>query len=30
VTDPVQYGEKAVSAATKTSNLFVRQLEALR
>jgi hypothetical protein len=30
VTDPAQYGEKAVSAATKTSDLFVRQLEALR
>jgi hypothetical protein len=30
VTNPGQYGEKAVSAATKTSDLFLRQLEALR
>jgi hypothetical protein len=30
VTNPVQYGEKAVSAARKTSDLFVRQIEALR
>jgi hypothetical protein len=30
VTDPGQYGEKAVSAATKASDLFLRQIEALR
>jgi hypothetical protein len=30
VTNPAQYGEKAVSAATKTSDLFLRQIEALR
>ncbi len=30
VTDPVQYGEKAVTAATKANDLFARQLEALR
>jgi hypothetical protein len=30
VTDPGQYGEKAVLAATKASDLFARQLEALR
>jgi hypothetical protein len=30
VTDPAAYSEKAVSAGAKTSDLFIRQLEALR
>jgi hypothetical protein len=30
VTDPAGYSEKAVSAAARTSDLFIRQIEALR
>jgi hypothetical protein len=30
VTDPAAYGEKALSASAKVSDLFIRQIEALR